>query len=66
MPESNDQGGWFGWKITGDKSVTEIENGTQMYEDAKAFRDQSVSGEVKTAKHDGDAKVVEDDADVPF
>jgi len=66
VPESNDQGSWFGWKITGDKSVTEIENGTQMYEDAKAFRDQIVSGEVKTAKHDGDAKVVEDDTDVPF
>tara|TARA_R110001632_G_scaffold227969_4_gene362852 strand:- start:1001 stop:1786 length:786 start_codon:yes stop_codon:yes gene_type:complete len=66
VPESNDQGNWFGWKITGDKNVTEIDDGAQMYQDAKAFRDQIVSGEVKTAKHDGDAKASEDDADAPF
>lgn len=65
VPESNDQGNWFGWKISGDKTVTEIDGGTQMYMDAKAFRDQIVSGEVKTATHD-EGKVSEDDTEVPF
>ena len=43
VPESNDKGSWFGWKIVSDK---QIEN-ANLYNAAKAFRDAIMSGEAK-------------------
>lgn len=65
-PESNDQGSWFGWKVTGDLPVTELDNGEEMYASAKEFRDQVVSGQVKSTSHDSEAVTEEEDSDVPF
>lgn len=70
LPESNDQGNWFGWKIAGDKNVTELDNGMELYNDAKAFREQIVAGEVKATAHESEAEakatVVDTSEEVPF
>lgn len=43
VPESNDQGSWFGWKIV---TGSQIED-ANLYAMAKAFREQILSGEAK-------------------
>lgn len=48
-PERNDQGSWFGWKITPDKNTLDLENGEAIYMDARSFRDKVNSGEVQAA-----------------
>ena len=55
VPESNDKGSWFGWKITPQGFV---EN-EQAYIIAKSFRDQVVSGKVEV-KHQQDAEAGDD------
>lgn len=44
VPESNDQGSWFGWKLTTGEQLSDV----NLYAAAKQFRDAIVSGEVKT------------------
>jgi hypothetical protein len=48
-PESNDKGNWFGWDITPGPLVAEIKNGTNIYLEARAFKQSVVKGEVKVA-----------------
>ena len=43
VPESNDKGSWFGWKV---ETVGKLEN-AELYHAAKEFRDAVKSGEVK-------------------
>jgi hypothetical protein len=43
VPESNDKGSWYGWKI---ETVGPVED-TALYQAAKAFRDSVGAGEVK-------------------
>ena len=43
VPESNDKGSWFGWKIT---TGDQVEN-VNLYNAAKSFRDAILSGEAK-------------------
>jgi len=50
VPESNDQGSWFGWKITIGELVVENE----LFEQAKAFRDAVVAGEAKAVPPEGE------------
>ncbi len=67
-PESNDQGNWFGWKIAGSNNVTEIDNGMELYNDAKAFREQIIAGDVKATAHEGEpeSKAPDTTEEVPF
>ena len=43
VPESNDKGSWFGWKITTGEQITDA----SLYNAAKSFRDAILSGEAK-------------------
>jgi hypothetical protein len=47
MPESNQHGSWFGWKISGGVETVKLPDGIELYKAAKAFRDQVSSGDVK-------------------
>lgn len=48
-PERNDQGSWFGWKVTPDENTLDLDNGQAIYVDARSFRDKVASGEVQAA-----------------
>lgn len=50
VPESNEQGNWYGWSIdaTESVSVTTLPNARQLLEDAVATRNRINSGEIKT------------------
>ena len=50
VPESNDKGRWFGWKVTKDKPTVELEGGEQLYMLAREFRKAVAAGEVKVAE----------------
>ena len=43
VPESNDKGSWYGWKITIGEQVADI----NLYNAAKSFREAILSGEAK-------------------
>ena len=49
VPESNDKGSWFGWKIVTDKQIEDA----HLYNAAKSFRDAILSGEAKEATPPG-------------
>lgn len=51
VPESNNQGNWYGWKV---ESVCALDT-PELYQAAKAFRDSIVAGEVKVAQPMGSA-----------
>ena len=54
VPESNDQGSWFGWKIVTGEQIEDA----NLYNAAKQFRDAILSGEAKDSvpAQAGDAK----------
>lgn len=49
VPEKNDKGSWFGWKIEGAENVLEMENGESLYTAAREFRAQIAAGAVQAA-----------------
>jgi hypothetical protein len=49
VPERNDQGSWFGWKIQPETPTLELDNGDQVYVAAREFRNQINKGDVKVA-----------------
>jgi hypothetical protein len=57
VPESNDQGSWYGWKIQSYKPTLELVGGNDLYIGSRSFRKSVQAGEVKVAEHDGDAIV---------
>ena len=57
IPEQNDQGSWYGWRI---ETAGPVED-TGLYSAAKSFRDAVKSGEAKPA-----ALAAETDKDIPF
>jgi hypothetical protein len=59
VPEQNDQGSWYGWKI---ESVGQV-NDPGLYSAAKSFRDAVKSGE---AKPSAPVQQAQADADIPF
>lgn len=69
VPEENDKGDWFGWKISAGPKTHDLPNGAALYQAAKAFRDLIDKGEVKVAPppgaESGSGKTVQDD-DIPF
>lgn len=48
IPESNDKGSWFGWKIVGDADTLSLPEGEAIYQAARDFHGQVASGAVKT------------------
>lgn len=54
MPESNDQGNWFGWDIKQEGDVTTIPNGIEIYKQAKEFSSQVKAGAVKVQEPSAD------------
>jgi hypothetical protein len=61
VPESNEQGNWYGWAISADEgmAVPSIPNARDILEAAKTTRERIKAGEIKTQ-----AEEVEDDNDV--
>lgn len=60
VPESNDQGSWYGWKI---ETGSTIDAG--LYQAGKAFRDAISAGEVKT-QQPGSTHAADSEVDSPF
>ena len=49
VPESNDKGSWYGWKLEPYKSVFELPGGATIYQDARLISKQVAEGTVKAA-----------------
>ncbi len=63
VPERNDQGSWFGWKIQPETPTLELDNGDQVYIAAREFRNQINKGDVKVAApSQGHDSATEDDS----
>ena len=66
VPQENDQGSWFSWKIemmfdaSSGGIIEQLPNGTGIYLSAREFKDQVSSGEVKVSPETSDEK------DAPF
>ena len=54
VPESNDAGSWFGFKIDRYKAVHDLPNGREILKQAKEFRDLAVEGNVKVIDQNQD------------
>jgi hypothetical protein len=63
VPESNAEGNWFGWSITPECDVVELQNGEQIYLQARQFREDVQSGKVQSKPPQQDAEDVEADND---
>lgn len=59
-PEQNDQGSWYGWKITTARMVDDPD----LVQQARAIHDQVKSGQIKTGAPP--AESVENNPEVPF
>jgi hypothetical protein len=55
VPQSNDQGSWFGWKVETYKDTLELEGGSDLYLGSRSFRESVVAGDVKVAEHTDEA-----------
>lgn len=62
VPESNDQGSWYGWKVETGKPVDDA----GLYQAGKAFRDAISAGEVKVQQPVAPAHADESDDDLNF
>jgi len=62
-PESNASGDWFGWKIAGADNTVDLPGGSEIYMEAKKFREQISSGDVKVQEHSSEGDVEENDDD---
>lgn len=49
VPESNEKGSWYGWRITPDQFVLALPDGEILYAAAKAFREGVVADQYKVA-----------------
>lgn len=66
VPESNDQGSWFGWSIKPGKTLEEIEGGAEIYMAARDFYEKIKAGSVKVSAHNEDVASVEESDDDPM
>jgi hypothetical protein len=55
VPESNDQGSWYGFLINEGPKVMDLENGREIFRTAKQLRERIKAGEVKAAVEEPDA-----------
>ena len=58
VPESNEQGSWFGWQIGNPEMITDIE----LYQSAKNFGNSVQSGEVEVQPQDDSQTVTNDNS----
>lgn len=69
VPQENDQGSWFGWKIESFKPTLELPNGSDIYLAAREFKKSLENGLIK-AKHQNAAPAEGSDApegdEIPF
>lgn len=64
VPESNDQGNWFGWHFDiADINIFDLPNGPELYAEAKTFISNLRSGAVKAANPEATGGA---DGDMPF
>lgn len=70
VPEENDKGDWFGWKISAGPKTHDLPNGSALYQAAKAFRDLIDQNKVTVAPPPGaetaGGKKTDADDDIPF
>jgi hypothetical protein len=68
VPESNEQGNWFGWSISPEEgmAVSSIPNARAILEDAKATRERIKAGEIKTQAEEVDEDVLGDGEEKAF
>lgn len=64
VPESNDKGSWYGWKIEPAEDTLSLQQGEDVYTEAKQFRLIAASGNVKVAAPvaDGGGAAPEEDS----
>jgi hypothetical protein len=64
VPESNDQGQWYGFSIKEGPKVPELPNAKEIFQLAKDTRDQITAGSIKAAvvERDHDEDVTDDEA----
>jgi hypothetical protein len=55
VPESNDQGSWYGFLISEGPKVKDLPNGREIFTTAKQLRERIKAGEVKAAVEEPDA-----------
>lgn len=55
IPESNDSGDWYGIRITAEKATVELNNGAEIYQKAREFKELIKSGKAKAAEFDREA-----------
>ena len=63
VPESNDKGNWFGWKIEPNMPTIQLDHGHDLYIASRAFRQAIASGAVKVADHEDDIPTTRTDSD---
>lgn len=49
VPESNDKGSWFGWKIEVETPIFQVQGGKDIYLEARKFREQVKKGQITAA-----------------
>lgn len=63
VPQTNEHGSWFGWKITGDIETVKLPDGEDLYRAAKSFREQVASGAVKVHEDKQEGSNIESEDD---
>ena len=64
VPESNDKGSWFGWKIEAHKPTLELLGGMDLYKGSRNFRNSVKSGDVKVADPVESSKFAPQEGDI--
>lgn len=63
VPESNDQGNWFGWKFKIDGSVFDLPEGAEIYKACRDLREAFASGVLRTAPPSNEHDIADDEGD---
>ena len=62
VPQSNNEGSWFGWKISPSDPVLSLQNGESLYIACRTLRASILAGEVQASKPSEQASHEEDDS----
>jgi len=66
VPESNDSGSWFGWKIEVSEDTLSLENGTEIYLMARALRESVKEGRASATGGEGHESTPAESDDAPM
>jgi len=66
VPESNDAGTWFGWKVEPGKETLNLENGTDIYLMARALRESVKEGRASATGGEGNEPAPAESDDAPM